>query len=151
MIEGVRYGHTNLIARDWRRLADFYIDIFGCTLVPPVRDYSGADLERATGIAGAALKGAHLRLPGYGEHGPTLEIFSYSENIERSTSTPNTLGFGHIAFQVASVASAREQVIGAGGAFVGEAITSTTASGTRVMWCYVKDPEGNIVELQSWL
>ena len=29
-------------------------------------------------------------------------------------------------------------------------VTLTTATGDRVTWCYVTDPEGNIVELQSW-
>jgi predicted enzyme related to lactoylglutathione lyase len=151
MIEGTRFGHTNLIARDWRRLASFYMELFGCTLVPPERNYSGPDLERGTGILGAALTGAHLLLPGYGEHGPTLEIFTYASNQERPAPSPNALGFGHIAFQVASVPTAREQVVAAGGGLVGDVVTSTTAVGTRVMWCYVKDPEGNIVELQSWL
>jgi len=151
MIEGVRFGHTNLIARDWRRLARFYTELFGCTLVPPERNYSGSDLERGTGIPGAALAGAHLRLPGHGEHGPTLEIFTYSANQERPAPAPNALGFGHIAFQVTSVPTAREQVVAAGGTPVGEVVTSTTTAGTRVMWCYVADPEGNIVELQSWL
>ena len=54
-IAGARYGHTNLVARDWRRLATFY----------------------------------------------------------------------------------------------GEAVTLEAADGRRVT-CYVTDPEGNIVELQSW-
>jgi catechol-2,3-dioxygenase len=29
-------------------------------------------------------------------------------------------------------------------------VTLTTAAGTKVTWCYVTDPEGNIIELQSW-
>jgi catechol-2,3-dioxygenase len=29
-------------------------------------------------------------------------------------------------------------------------ITSSTADGRRVTWVYVTDPEGNIIELQSW-
>jgi hypothetical protein len=33
---------------------------------------------------------------------------------------------------------------------VGEVVTLTTADGRRVTWCYVTDPEGNILELQSW-
>ena len=31
----MRYIHTNIVAKDWRRLADFYIQVFGCTPVPP--------------------------------------------------------------------------------------------------------------------
>ena len=48
-IEGARYGHTNLIARDWRRLATWYERLFGCVPVPPERDYAGPDLSRGTG------------------------------------------------------------------------------------------------------
>ena len=59
-----RFGHVNVIARDWRSLATFYTEVFGCTFVPPERDISGPVLERGTGIPGAALTGAHLRLPG---------------------------------------------------------------------------------------
>ncbi|HET6462638.1 MAG TPA: VOC family protein, partial [Candidatus Krumholzibacteria bacterium] len=64
MIRGVRYGHTNLIAKDWKRLARFYIDVLGCELVPPERHYKGENLERGTGVRGAEVAGAHLRLPG---------------------------------------------------------------------------------------
>jgi len=38
----MKYAHTNLIARDWRALADFYVAQFGCEVVPPERDYAGA-------------------------------------------------------------------------------------------------------------
>jgi predicted enzyme related to lactoylglutathione lyase len=34
MIEGARYVHTNLIARDWRALAGFYQRVFGCSFCP---------------------------------------------------------------------------------------------------------------------
>ena len=78
MIAGARYGHTNLIAKDWRALARFYEQHFGCIPVPPERDYKGPDLDRGTGIRGAELRGAHLRLPGHGADGPTLEIFNYN-------------------------------------------------------------------------
>ena len=50
MIQSPRYVHTNLIARDWRALAKFYTGLFGCELVPPERDYSGAALEAGTGL-----------------------------------------------------------------------------------------------------
>ena len=31
-IDGVRFGHVNVTALDWRRLADFYTVVFGCAL-----------------------------------------------------------------------------------------------------------------------
>ena len=150
MIREAKFAHTNLIARDWRALADFYVRIFGCVPVPPERNYSGADLESGTGVRGASLHGVHLRLPGAGDRGPTLEVYSYSKLADGPRPVVNRPGFGHIAFEVASVADAREEVLAAGGEPVAEVVTLTTSAGTKVTWCYVTDPEGNIVELQSW-
>jgi predicted enzyme related to lactoylglutathione lyase len=150
MIDGARYVHTNLIAYDWRKLADFYQQLFGCIPVPPERDYQGERLEAGSGVRGAHLRGMHLRLPGYGEDGPTLEILNYNVLAERPPTAANRLGFGHIAFAVDDVPAARAAVLAAGGRAVGEVVTLQIATGARVTWCYVTDPEGNIVELQSW-
>ena len=150
MIAGARYVHTNLIARDWRTLAAFYQSIFGCVPVAPERDYSGPIFEAGTGVKGARLTGMHLRMPGPASDGPTLEIFNYSQLAEGPTPAVNRPGFGHIAFAVDSVDDARSQVLAAGGKPVGDVVTLTTATGSRVTWCYVTDPEGNIVELQHW-
>jgi predicted enzyme related to lactoylglutathione lyase len=57
--------------------------------------------------------------------------------------------FGHIAFIVDDVATAREAVLAAGGKPVGEIVTLTNAIGKKLTWVYVSDPEGNILELQS--
>ncbi len=145
-----RYVHTNLIAQDWRALADFYQQVFGCVFVPPERDIKGEQLAAGTAIPGAALRGVHLRLPGYAEDGPTLEIFSYSHMVERPETAVNRPGFAHIAFSVEDVGAASQAVLAAGGQPVGEVVTLQIASGATVTWCYVTDPEGNVIELQSW-
>lgn len=145
----MKYVHTNLIARDWRALAQFYQEVFGCTPVPPERNLSGPGLEAGTGIRGARLQGAHLRLPGYGADGPTLEIFQYADSVAPVTPAVNRPGFAHLAFSVGSVEQAREQVLRAGGSPVGDVVTTTISPDLHVTWCYVTDPEGNILELQS--
>jgi len=151
MIGGARYVHTNLIARDWRRLARFYQDVFGCVPVPPERNLSGREMEAGTGVPGARLQGMHLRLPGAGPDGATLEIFQYSEPAADTDTArvANRPGFAHIAFAVDVVAAAREQVLSHGGTPVGEVVTVAVSATARVTWCYVRDPEGNIIELQS--
>lgn len=145
-----RFGHVNIIARDWRALADFYERVLGCTPVPPERDLRGPELAAATGIANAALRGIHLRLPGGGPTGPTLEIFEYDPSLGHPSTAANRPGFGHIAFVVPDVPSARSLILEHRGEPMGEVVTTATADGRRVTWCYVTDPEGNIVELQSW-
>ncbi|KAA9338342.1 VOC family protein [Hymenobacter busanensis] len=145
-----RYAHTNLIAENWQELAAFYETVFGCQPVPPVRDFRGPQLEAGTGVPGAALRGAHLRLPGHGEQGPTLEIFEYNPLENRARTAPNRPGFGHIAFEVPDVEAARAVVLAEGGHALGEVVTLQTATGARVTWAYVTDPECNIIELQQW-
>lgn len=146
-----RFSHTNIIAEDWRALADFYTNVFGCVFVPPARDYESDALDRGTGLMNARLTGCHLRVPGFGDDGPTLEIFSYSSMLERAEGvTIHRKGLQHIAFAVSDVAAAQAAVLAAGGKTVGEIVTLTTADGRRVTWCYVADIEGNVVELQAW-
>jgi len=149
-IEGARFGHVNVTSADWRRLAAFYEELFGCELVQPERDYRGVDLESATGVADAHLTGAHLRLPGHGANGPTIEIYQYDSVEPGPQPRVDRAGWGHIAFQVPDVRAALDAVIASGGAVVGEIITSTTADRRNVTWCYATDPDGNIVELQAW-
>jgi predicted enzyme related to lactoylglutathione lyase len=145
-----KYTHTNLVAEDWQSLSNFYQQLFGCIPVPPERDFEGEKLEAGTGIPGARLRGVHLRLPGYGEDGPTLEIFNYNLLEARGKTAVNRPGYGHIAFSVEDVEAARKAVLEAGGQAVGEIVTLQVATGAKVTWCYVTDPEGNIIELQSW-
>ncbi len=145
-----RFVHTNLVAQDWQRLARFYEQIFGCTPVPPERDLAGDWLEAATGVPNAQIQGIHLRLPGYGDQGPTLEVFQYNQQLESPVMAVNRPGFGHIAFAVDDVQAAHDVVLAAGGSAVGQ-IQSLEISGVgQITFAYVTDPEGNIVELQRW-
>ena len=145
-----KYVHTNLIAKDWKRLVRFYIDVFGCEPKGPERDLSGAWLEGVNAVPNAHLTGVHLRLPGYGEDGPTLEIFSYDELAERGMPVANQCGFAHIAFAVDDVDQALEAVIAASGGTVGRVATTEVDSVGVLRVVYARDPEGNIVELQKW-
>jgi catechol 2,3-dioxygenase-like lactoylglutathione lyase family enzyme len=119
----MRYAHTNIVAKDWRSLADFYVSVFGCTPVPPERDLTGDWLDRATGIEGAHIRGIHLRLPGHGDNGPTLEIFQYSVDQEHPAPQASRPGLGHIAFMVNDVEAVKVAVLEAGGGAVGEVVS----------------------------
>ena len=145
-----KYVHTNLIARDWKRLVRFYCEVFGCEPAGPERDMSGGWLDSLTSLPNAHLTGVHLRLPGYGDDGPTLEIFSYDQLIGCDLPRANKCGFAHIAFAIDDVDQALQAVIVGSGSAVGNiATTKVDAVGTlRVV--YARDPEGNIVELQKW-
>jgi len=145
-----KFTHTNIVAKDWKKLAQFYQEVFGCTPVPPERDLSGKWLERATGISTAHIRGMHLRLPGHGPEGPTLEIFQYNLEEERAAAAVNRPGFAHIAFAVEDVAAALDAVKAAGGGAVGEIASLEIPGAGIVTIVYATDPEGNIIELQTW-
>lgn len=145
-----KFVHTNLVAQDWRRLAAFYEAVFGCTPIPPERDLVGQWLDAVTGVAQARILGVHLRLPGYGTGGPTLEIFQYDREMERPATAVNRPGFGHIAFAVENVEAARDAVLAAGGRAVGALVSARIPSAGTITVVYVTDPEGNVIELQRW-
>lgn len=144
----MKYVHTNLVARNWKRLADFYIKIFGCEPVPPERNLKGEWIDKAVKLKDTHITGMHLRLPGY-EDGPTLEIFQYSQEKEVGRLYPNTPGFGHIAFSVPDVEEITEKIIEMGGSWVGKLTTVNIPGVGVLLFAYMRDPEGNIIEIQK--
>lgn len=146
----MRYAHTNIISSDWKKLSDFYIKVFGCKVVPPQRDQSGQWLDQGTGVRDAHLTGVHLLLPGYGDGGPTLEIYSYSKVLSSPTVEPNSRGIGHIAFEVDDVNSILLSVLEHGGSKNGEISSRHVPGVGKITFVYARDPDGNLIELQSW-
>lgn len=146
----ISYKHTNINARDWRKLSSFYQKVFQCKPVPPQRDLSGAWFDKLTNIKGAAVEGEHIALPGYPEGGPTLEIFTYT-TAEGDALPINAYGFAHIAFEVDDIKAVYESVLREGGSAVGEMVEQFYPKiGKTACIIYTKDPEGNIVELVNW-
>lgn len=146
----IRFVHTNLIAKDWKKLAAFYIKVFGCKPIYPERDLEGQWIEDLTGIGDVHIRGIHLTLPGY-ETGPTLEIFEYNKTGDRgSIPAINEYGFGHIAFHVENVEETINEVLNNGGSTYGELIEKDIEGIGRLKVVYTRDPEGNIVEVQNW-
>ena len=148
----IKYAHTNIISKDWKKLADFYINVFDCKPVPPVRDLEGEWLAKGTAVKNAKLQGMHLRLPGHGNSGPTLEIYSYDEMLENSEPpSANRKGFGHLAFEVDDVRGILEKMISHNGSKLGEIVQKEVEGVGLLTFTYATDPEGNIIEIQSWI
>lgn len=146
----MRYAHTNIAAKNWETLSDFYIRVFDCAMKPPKRMLSGNWLDRATGLSDAKLEGAHLLLPGHGENGPTLEIFSYENTHEKENVMANHTGFTHIAFEVDDVESTFTKAMENGAAQLGQITKRNIEGAGELTFVYFRDPEGNIIEIQSW-
>jgi predicted enzyme related to lactoylglutathione lyase len=145
-----KYVHTNLVAANWRELAEFYIKVFGCKRKPPERKLKGDWLDGLTAIRNAYVEGMHLALPGYGKDGPTLEIFQYSRMKGAKAAPVSRPGFGHIAFAVRDVKAPLERVKEHGGSAVGSLVSTKIEGVGHIEVVYARDPEGNVVELQKW-
>lgn len=63
---------------------------------------------------------------------------------------PNDSGYGHLAFSVKDVPSAVDEVLGHGGSLLGRIATTLVAGVGELQVIYLRDPEGNIIELQAW-
>jgi glyoxylase I family protein len=150
LLKMFRYVHTNIIAKDASKLIDFYKTVFHCRSIDETRDLSGEWLDRLTGLSGVHIKGEHLLLPGYGEDHPTLEIFSYDTLKETVPAEINHPGIAHIAFEVDDVEATLSEIMKAGGSSVGELVTAKYPNSLEAVFVYARDPEGNILELQSW-
>lgn len=146
----VKYVHTNIVAKDWKRLSQFYIEVFNCMPVYPERDISGEWIDKMTNIGEVRIRGIHLRLPGY-ENGPTLEVFQYEpENLKNDIPNISKQGYGHIAFHVDNVEEVLEKVIQNGGRKLGDLVRKEMDGIGLLTAVYAEDPEGNFIEIQNW-
>ena len=145
-----RFAHTNIVAANWRKLAQFYVDVFGCQFRPPERDLQGEWLDDLTSIENARIKGIHLLLPGFFERGPTLEIFEYNKKEKNTGKMINKEGLAHIAFAVDDVDACLKLLIEKGGSKIGEVVKTEIEGVGEINVVYAKDPEGNIVEILKW-
>ena len=145
-----RYAHVNIIAEDWKRLCDFYEQVFDCVPVSSERDHHGPHIDTLTSEPGLRIRGQHMRVPGHGNDGPTIEIFTASKNAEDSPKRLTRSGFAHLAFEVDDVDSRRSQIKELGGDDYGDLVTIDIPGAGKLTLLYMTDPEGNIVELQKW-
>lgn len=140
--------HVNINAKDWRLVAAFYEEVFGCIQIPPDNKISGNFAADLTGISGADIVGTTLAFPD-DLGGAQLEIFQYNLQDHSSSQAINLTGIGHIAIAVENIDIVTEKLIQAGGAYVGKQICRTYPDRPDLLIHYVRDCEGNIIELMD--
>ena len=80
---------------------------------------------------------------------PTLEIFFY-DSMEDACRQINRCRIAHLAFEVDDVEETLQLLLEKGGSQIGELVKTTYENGKKAVFVYAADPEGNIIELQSW-
>lgn len=142
----MKFSHVSLVARDADRLADFYTRIFGCTERRPPKTLAGAAVSRGNGVPGSEIYAIWLTLPG--TDGPFLEIHQYRTLQERPLPAVNQPGYGHLSFAVPDIDATLAAILAAGGTPLGE-ITNFGTATAPILLVYVRDPEGNVLELEQ--
>ncbi len=140
--------HVNINAKDWKKVAAFYEEVFGCTRILPEKAIAGDYAKQLTGLDGADIGGITLAFPDDPD-GCQLEIFQYNIQDDTAPGTINMTGLGHIAIDVEDIEVTTEKLLAAGGSFVGSQVHRTYADKPDLFIHYVKDCEGNIIELMD--
>jgi catechol 2,3-dioxygenase-like lactoylglutathione lyase family enzyme len=137
--------HVGLTVQDLDRSIEFYCAVFDCA-VQERSVISGAEVETLTGVAGAVIHTADLKLP----RGGMLELLEY-QGPSRTLLVQQRFnaGHSHIAFTVEDVDGARTRALSAGALDCSMPVTLNEpgSSWDRVRVCYARDPDGRTIEL----
>ncbi len=131
--------HVGITVRDLDRTVEFYRDALGLTVVDRFA-VEGEAFADAVDVAGASGRFAHLAAS---EGDTRVELVEYdSEGEPVDEPTLNRPGAAHVGLAVPDVDAAFEEL-----PEDAETLSEprTTGSGTRIL--FVRDPEGNLVEL----
>jgi glyoxylase I family protein len=143
----VRFDQVKILARDLEPLLRFYQEALGCELVIPPLVTENV-VSRGVGVPGATVTLS------------TLCGSPVAETVGRCSSctqwrgqVPDDWDFrpgnGQLAFQVDDLEAAIGKVVAAGGSQLGEVVEWQGPSGATARFVYLRDPEGNIVDLYS--
>ena len=143
----MRFAHLSVVARDADRLAEFYKKVFGCKEIGSRKTISGEKVSRGNGVPNSEIYSIWLTLPGLER--PFLEIHEYKQIKDRPLPLVDEPGYGHVAFEVEDICAIRDEIVRAGGRDQGE-ITSLGPDDATFLAVYMRDPEGNVIELEEF-
>lgn len=139
-------SHVSLTARDADQLSTFYKVVFGFVDRRPPKKLSGELFSRGNGLPDVGIYSIWLDFPT--DPGAFLEIMEYTETIKRGLPPVNEPGYGHLAFSVLDLDETLGKLLRSGGTMQGE-VTNFGTEETPHLIVYVRDPEGNILELDQ--
>lgn len=142
----MRLKHINLTAHNADRLAAFYRGAFHFEERRPPKRLSGEIVARGNGLPNSDIYVIWLSMTE--DDDPFLEIMEYTETLDRPRPSVNEPGYGHLAFEVCDLNETVQKVLQFGGSLQGE-VTDFGTKEKPVLIVYVRDPEGNIIELEQ--
>ena len=137
--------HAGLTVADLDRSLAFYEGLLGLP-VAAVSLLESAEIEAVVGHPGARLRIADLALPS----GGVLELIVYEVPDEPPVRTRHTqAGTAHIALQVVNLAEVHARLLAAGADLISTEPVPVSGEGEFAgsVVLYVRDPDGNVIEL----
>lgn len=134
-------AHVNIAVSDMNQSIDFYCNVFGLELIFD-RTVGSEAFSKGTGL-GDNVQGRIAMFKT--ENGATLlELIEYTNPVGNTIEiSPNTVPAGHVAFQVENLKEIYNILVQKGISFISE--PQTIPDG--VSFCYLKDPDGALLEL----
>jgi len=136
------FSHTGITVSNFNRAVRFYWDVFGCPLVG-VADTPSDRVKTFFGVDAATptCKIGWIRVPG----GATLEIFEFQPNQSPISVPWNRVGLTHISFNVRNTQRWHDYLVSKGV----EIVSKPERSPRGHSFFFVKDPDGNLIEIMD--
>lgn len=138
----IGFMHVGLVVDDFAQTVRF-LELLGlrCDSAPEV--FQGEWIDRIVGLEGAVIEVVVARTPGSDDVFEVMRFRSPRLRAPEGTTAANSPGLRHVAFTVDDLFAVVERIREAGWATIGEIVNYEDIS----LLCYVRGPEGLIVEL----
>ncbi len=135
------FSHVALTVADFNRSVRFYRDVFGATLVGVTTEHPKDRLQDFFGVESddPSLKIGWLRFPG----GAVAEIFEFTPGLPAEEVVWNRQGITHYSLNVRGTEKWHDHCVKKGVEIVAPPLQSPKGH----TFFFVKDPDGNLIEL----
>ena len=143
-----RFRHIAIIVQSMEVMLHFYRDILGFRIIKDFR-ISNPEFQKGIGLPDASARCVHLALP---ESTGELELFEFAQPNNRNGDYPaiNDPGFRHIALVVQNLDEVVAELKKKGVIFHSAPVRFETPKEIKgFCFVYLKDPEGNFIELNE--
>jgi len=140
MIRGIH--HVSISTRDLERLLSFYRDLLGLEQVLDTQIADNPSFDRVVGLPGARARGVFLQAGN-----AYIEFWQYSAPVGKAPIENRPAcdaGLTHMCFDIEDLAATYEKLAQAGVLFL-----SPPQHLGSVITCYIRDPDGNLIELRQ--
>lgn len=146
----MRVDHVNIVVADMERSLAFYCGLLGMQ-VTFACDLTGEWIETVAGLPGVSAHCVFCCPPSGGTRFELLHYQTPPGLALPENTLANTLGLRHFALEVDDLDSLYARLLAAGAPFVSGPVTVPfSVAGVRKRLCYLRDPDGVLVEIAEY-